>query len=201
MIVQCDSGHLYGDLLACARYRIDDEREKSKLRHKAGEGITHVLFIVHISRQIEDSISSFVGFQGGSWISAHIDDIRPPSESDLTLDDAQNAPISHIFYNGQFLTDEEMEIEHSSQQLFSFIMNEDSDNEMVVESQSVAKPKLYTDENEDISDNMLHDHGATVEDLEELPSDESIADVMNETISLDMEEVNNFGFVKFNFNI
>ena len=29
LIIQCDSGHLYSDLIACARYRVDDEREKS----------------------------------------------------------------------------------------------------------------------------------------------------------------------------
>ena len=104
LIIQCDSGHLYGDLIACARYRIDDEREK--VRHNA-QGNTHVLFIVHLPRQggsIDKKGSSFVGFQGGSWISAHIDDIRSSSGAALTLDDALSAPISDLFYNMGFVS-------------------------------------------------------------------------------------------------
>ena len=97
LIIQCDSGHLYGDLLACARYRIDDER--AKIESHKGQGLTHVLFVIHLPRQAETQNSSFVGFQGGSWISAHIDDIRAPSESALTLDDALSSPISQLFYS------------------------------------------------------------------------------------------------------
>ncbi|XP_019853235.1 PREDICTED: E3 ubiquitin-protein ligase RNF213-like [Amphimedon queenslandica] len=178
LIIQCDSGHLYGDLLACARYRIDDEREKNKMRHKTGEGITHVLFIVHLPRQIDATNSSFVGFQGGSWISAHIDDIRPPLDSDLTLDDAQNAPISHLFYNGQFLIDEEMEIE----------LKEDSDlieseEEVMEDNQSLARSQSDNEE-EDMSGNaVVYDDGLKVEDLEELSSDDVHADDMQNSIS------------------
>ena len=100
MIIQCDSGHLYGDLLACARYRIDDER--AKIRWREGQGSTHVLFVIHLPRQAETHKTSFVGFQGGSWISAHIDDIRAPPESALTLDDALSSPISQLFYSKTF---------------------------------------------------------------------------------------------------
>ena len=100
LIIQCDSGHLYGDLLACARYRIDDERAKIKWRK--GQGLTHVLFVIHLPRQAETHKTSFVGFQGGSWISAHIDDIRAPPESALTLDDALSSPISQLFYSKTF---------------------------------------------------------------------------------------------------
>ena len=100
LIIQCDSGHLYGDLLACARYRIDDER--AKIRWREGQGSTHVLFVIHLPRQAETHKTSFVGFQGGSWISAHIDDIRAPPESALTLDDALSSPISQLFYSKTF---------------------------------------------------------------------------------------------------
>ena len=74
VIIQCDSGHLNGDLIACARYRIYD------LNARIDEGlITHVLFIIHLPQQVASS--SFVGFQGDPWISAHIDDLRPPSDN------------------------------------------------------------------------------------------------------------------------
>ena len=113
LIIQCDSGHLYGDLVACARYRIDDEKEKAlrkkekALREKkVVTGTTHVLFIIHLPRRGGSrgkTSFSFVGFQGGSWISAHIDDIHVQSEAALTLDDALNATISELFYNMPFL--------------------------------------------------------------------------------------------------
>ena len=105
LIVQCDSGHLYGDLIACARYRVDDEREKANLQRRLEQGTTHVLFIIHLPRRGVDKdkeSSSFVGFQGGAWISAHIDDIHAPTEAALTLDEALSAPISELFYNIPF---------------------------------------------------------------------------------------------------
>ena len=104
LIVQCDSGHLYGDLIACARYRVDDEREKSSSRWSADYGRTHVLFTVHLPRRGgeggdgDDALGSFVGFQGGKWLSAHIDDLRAPSEAALRLEDALHTSISNLFY-------------------------------------------------------------------------------------------------------
>jgi hypothetical protein len=75
LVIQCDSGHLNGDLIACARYRVYDERvnalNKDEIQNR--DGVTHVLFIVNLSRQIS---SSFIGFQGNPWISSHIDDLR-----------------------------------------------------------------------------------------------------------------------------
>lgn len=181
LIIQCDSGHLYGDLLACARYRIDDEREKSKLRHTKGNGSTHVLFLIHLPRQIDNASSSFVGFQGGSWISAHIDDIRPPLQSDFTLDDAQSAPISQLFYNGLFINSETIS---SAEQVLSVEMKEDSemtgsehsDEAMVTETLFEKEPQLQTEE-ENISDNtVLYDDGLRIEDLNELTVHETMYD-------------------------
>ncbi len=105
LIIQCDSGHLYGDLVACARYRIDDERERALLQRKSDYGVTHVLFIVNLPRKESDtsrSGSKMVGFQGGAWISAHIDDIRQPCKEELTLEEARSAPIHELFYNMKF---------------------------------------------------------------------------------------------------
>ena len=92
LIIQCDSGHTDGDLIACARHRIYDERANSRR-----EDSTHVLFIIHLPQQA--TASSFVGFQGDRWISTHIDDLRPPSESTLTLHQAMESSISDLFYS------------------------------------------------------------------------------------------------------
>ena len=93
VIVQCDSGHLHGDLIACARHRIYDLRAKAETKQ-----ITHVLFIVHLPQQVS---SSFVGFQGDPWISSHIDDLRQPSDTVVSTKEAIGMTISELFL-GQF---------------------------------------------------------------------------------------------------
>ncbi len=113
LVIQSDSGHIYGDLIACARYRIDDEREKFfRLKEKSKElGITHVLLIIHLPRHVRKNTKtvSFVGFQGGSWTSSHIDDIHMTSESGITLNDAMSASISQLFYNKNFIPPKEID--------------------------------------------------------------------------------------------
>lgn len=97
VIVQCDSGHLNSDLIACARYRVCDEaiRAKSKNRIRSRDDITHVLFVIRLPQQ--EIKSQFVGFQGDPWISVHIDDLRPTSEATVIPEQALSASISELF--------------------------------------------------------------------------------------------------------
>ena len=90
VIIQCDSGHMNGDLIACARYRIYDLKVKADKEH-----ITHVLFIIHLPHQVASS--SFVGFQGNPWISFHIDDLRPTTDNAVSAYDAIGLTISELF--------------------------------------------------------------------------------------------------------
>ncbi len=101
LIIQCDSGHVDGDLVACARYRIYDERAKGKINNPTPgrDGNTHVLFIIHLPRQT--ATSSFVGYQGDPWISTHIDALRSPTDTTITLFQARKATISSLFYTKQ----------------------------------------------------------------------------------------------------
>ena len=100
LIIQCDFGHADGDLIACARYRIYDMRAKALLQFSSGlSHTTHVLFIIHLPVQAVQS--SFVGFQGDPWVSCHIDELRRSGEGTLTLEVAQGAPISELFYGGR----------------------------------------------------------------------------------------------------
>ena len=98
LIVQCDSGHINGDLIACAKYRLEDIiQEESKiyqlqqpdkllspgiedptvLHQPAGKptGHFHVLLTVYLPRKHGDS--KFVSFLGGEWKCTHIDDFFP----------------------------------------------------------------------------------------------------------------------------
>jgi hypothetical protein len=88
VIIQCDSGHANGDLIACARNRIYDVRSDK-------ERDTHMVFVIHLPHQAANS--SFVGFQGDPWISVHIDDLRPTSDSTIMPYEAMDTAISHLF--------------------------------------------------------------------------------------------------------
>ena len=104
LVIQCDSGHLNGDLIACARYRVYDERvnalNKNKIQNR--DGVTHVLFIINLPHQV--SSSSFVGFQGDPWISCHIDDLRPTSSDTIEPLHAIAMNISELFI-GEYIHD------------------------------------------------------------------------------------------------
>ena len=95
VIIQCDSGHLNGDLIACARYQIYDLRTRADIGQ-----IMHVLFIIHLPHQV--SSSSFVGFQGEPWISTHIDDLRPTSGDAVAAFEAIGSTISELFLGISF---------------------------------------------------------------------------------------------------
>ena len=101
IVIQCDSGHKNGNLIACARYRIYDERIKAINKNKVQNrvGVTHVLFIINLPHQVSSS-SSFVGFQGDPWISCHIDDLRPTSGNTIEPQQAISANISELFIGG-----------------------------------------------------------------------------------------------------
>ena len=88
LLIQCDSGHSTRDLIACARNRIYDVRSEK-------EGDTHVVFVIHLPHRSTNSTS--VGFQGDPWISVHIDDLRPTSDSTIMPYKAMGTSISELF--------------------------------------------------------------------------------------------------------
>ena len=111
IIIQCDMGYIADDLIACARNRVYDMRAKAAREFKSHKNVdpnaghtvaedvvlgTHVLFILYLS--VQTLHSSLVGFQGDTWISAHIDDIRPSSDSIFPLNIAQGTSIGKLFY-------------------------------------------------------------------------------------------------------
>ena len=99
-IVQCDSGHINGDLIACAKYCLEDIQEEFKIYKleqsdkstsagleedtctsaepaKKSKNHFHVLFTVYLPWKHGDSKSSFISFWGGDWKCTHIDDFFP----------------------------------------------------------------------------------------------------------------------------
>jgi len=60
LILQCDSGDMHSELIACARYNITNEHNQATLTDDDSAGIVHVLFIVQLPRVAG---GCFVGFQ------------------------------------------------------------------------------------------------------------------------------------------
>ena len=185
VIVQCDSGHLNSDLIACARYRVCDEaiRAKTKSKIHGGDNIdfTHILFVIHLPQQ--EVKSQFVGFQGDPWISVHIDDLRATSEITVIPEQALNASISELFIGR--LTEknqerpalkesDEQELKEDSGSYFRIETGkEDSEDEM---SHSAEHSHRMSDD--DIySDQDMSDDEASVQATPQLPSISSLEEV------------------------
>ncbi|XP_053396335.1 E3 ubiquitin-protein ligase rnf213-alpha-like isoform X2 [Mercenaria mercenaria] len=89
MVIQCDSGDVNANLIACARYCVMDEFEKMRDELRAP---VHVVFIVQLPRG-----ASFTGFQCGIWHSAHIDDLYTADMNMPTLQDMQGKSVAKLF--------------------------------------------------------------------------------------------------------
>eukprot|EP00058_Branchiostoma_floridae_P013669 XP_002599157.1 hypothetical protein BRAFLDRAFT_68766 [Branchiostoma floridae] len=87
LIVQCDSGHTNSNLIACARYCVQDEQTQ------VGNTTAHLVFIVQLPRLPG---GCFVGFQGGKWTCAHIDDLQPPQKNAPDVAQMRGKPISQL---------------------------------------------------------------------------------------------------------
>lgn len=118
--MQCDSGHSSGDLIACAKYRLEDviqeESKKNSFQHSNTDdvekpqsqratnipkGLFHVLFTVYLPRKHGDTKSSFVGFLGGDWKCTHIDDffpLHPFSPVSALTCGAEQKTLSQVFH-------------------------------------------------------------------------------------------------------
>ena len=103
LIIQCDSGHKYSDLIACARYRVLDERTQAQTSEP--RNITHVVFIISLPRRRGGT--KFVGFQGGVWECYHMDSLMLPKDGLLTIQTALCTPINDIL-SGYYVNNTEL---------------------------------------------------------------------------------------------
>ena len=141
LVIQCDSGHLNADLIACARNRVYDERvnalNKNKLRNR--EDITHILFIINLPHQV--STSTFVGFQGDPWISAHIDDLRPLSSDTIEPLHASAMNISELFI-GKYIHNIAPLLDTTQKQIQRQKSESDSEESLLEEERTVQEMPL-----------------------------------------------------------
>lgn len=102
LIIQSEYSERKSDLIACARHRLMDEKEGLTM---GANGITHIVFIVQLPRI--SGGTSFTSFQGGSWISTHIDELTCPSGAKHIVLSALSKPIYEFFH---MLIEKNMEV-------------------------------------------------------------------------------------------
>ena len=71
------------------------ELSSTKNKKVEKKSTIHVVFIVQLPRKAGGT--NFVGFQGGNWLSVHLDDLRSPKENELSFQSAIQCSISDIF--------------------------------------------------------------------------------------------------------
>ena len=83
LIVQCDAGDVNRNLIPCARHLLVEQRTTAEEDFKENVGndpssFVHVVMIIQLPRLV-GGCEAFAGFQGGRWLSVHIDELRPPT--------------------------------------------------------------------------------------------------------------------------
>ena len=83
LLVQCEDGDMHSELVACARYLVQEERESS-LAQALEESLElkccylrHLVLVIQLPR-VRGGF--FRGFQGGVWDEVHIDELRPANQ-------------------------------------------------------------------------------------------------------------------------
>lgn len=97
LVVQCDSGDDNFNLIAGARHILMEERKNApELLNRLTITAVHIALVIQLPR-IAGGSRNFVGFQGGKWISTHVDDLRPPERHTPSIEDLFDKPISKLF--------------------------------------------------------------------------------------------------------
>ncbi|XP_065844224.1 E3 ubiquitin-protein ligase rnf213-alpha-like isoform X2 [Oscarella lobularis] len=106
LVVVCESGDESGELVAYARYLVEEKR--AEVFQKRGEnGIfmasRHAVFLVHLSRTTG---GHFERFQGGDWTEVHVDDLKPADDAKLlSIPSLVDRKISSLFGKTQTTAD------------------------------------------------------------------------------------------------
>ena len=101
LIVQSDSGDENANLIACARHLLLEQRlaiteDQQEILGPDSVHPVHIVLVVQLPR-VAGGCTHFVGFQGGKWLSVHIDELRPPSEQIPSIEFLVDRSISELF--------------------------------------------------------------------------------------------------------
>ena len=121
LLVQCDAGDLNCNLIPCARHLLVEQRTTAEqdLLESIGQGhssFIHIVLIVQLPRLV-GGCPTFVGFQGGRWLSIHIDELRPPTGQIPAIQFMVDRSVSELFDVAPSTTQvDDMEVEEEQGQ-------------------------------------------------------------------------------------
>ncbi|XP_078381354.1 E3 ubiquitin-protein ligase rnf213-alpha-like isoform X3 [Oculina patagonica] len=121
LIVQCDAGDLSCNLIPCARHLLVEQRTTAEQDFLESVGhnpssFVHVVLIVQLPRLV-GGCPTFTGFQGGRWISVHIDELRPPTGQIPAIQFMVDRSVSELFDVAPSTTQvDDMEVEEEQDQ-------------------------------------------------------------------------------------
>ena len=97
----------------------------------------HVVFIIQLPRKAGGT--NFVGFQGGDWLSVHLDDLRSLKENELSFQSAIQCSISEIFNS-----------------MYQFVVSATSEKELEFTPLDKKLEPLSAEEESKLSENSLY---------------------------------------------
>lgn len=121
LLVQCDAGDLNCNLIPCARHLLVEQRttaEQDLLENveQSPSSFIHIVLIVQLPRLV-GGCPTFVGFQGGRWLSIHIDELRPPTGQIPAIQFMVDRSVSELFDVAPSTTQvDHMEVEEEQEQ-------------------------------------------------------------------------------------
>ena len=75
---------------------LEERTNASEILNLSSLEAVHIVLITQLPR-IPGGCRNFVGFQGGKWISVHIDELRPPGKNTPSIEQLIDRPISELF--------------------------------------------------------------------------------------------------------
>ena len=98
--MQCDAGDVNRNLIPCARHLLVEQRTTAEEDFKENVGhdpsFVHVVMIIQPPRLV-GGCEAFAGFQGGRWLSVHIDELRPPTGHIPAIQFMVDRSVSELF--------------------------------------------------------------------------------------------------------
>ena len=119
-MVQCDAGDRNSKLIPCARHLLVEQRTTAEQDFLESVGcapssFVHIVLIIQLPRLV-GGCPTFAGFQGGRWISVHIDELRPPTGQIPAIQFMVDRSISNLFDVAPTITREDvMEVEEEEE--------------------------------------------------------------------------------------
>jgi len=106
LLVQSDSGDDNFNLIAGARHILLEERTNApEMLNLLSIEAVHIVLVIQLPRMV-GGCRNFVGFQGGKWMSSHIDELRHTPSIEQLID----RPISELFRSGNKDQDKGVEV-------------------------------------------------------------------------------------------